>query len=425
MRCAKGVFAVFATLLIAGMAPAWADVPDKPTFTKDVLPIFQQECQTCHRPAGANLSGMIAPMSLMNYREVRPWVKSIVKVIQSKDMPPWFASEEFHQVFENERTLSKDEIDTIVKWAEAGAPRGNPKDAPEPIKWPETGWTIGDGQPDMVVSFDEPNWVPDEVDDLYQNIKVQLSEEQMPEDKWLQAIEFKPGSEVVHHILAYQVTPGASDVMRGGLLGAEAPGTNPTTFPDDYGIFVPKAPTIRFAMHYHKEAGSGTGVFDSSSFAMKFHEGEIGHPITVRPISHGAFEIPPHNSNWKVGCAEVFENDTTILSYLPHLHLRGVAARYTAYYPDGTSELLLDVPRYDFNWQFWYEYRDQEPKKVPAGTRIEFEMWYDNSPEKAAEIGFNAERPVSFGGPTWDEMDLGWMHYTNTDPVKRAPEPGD
>ncbi len=417
MRSPKAVIAT-AVLLVGVGAASWAGTaPERPTFTKDVLPIFQRECQLCHRPAGANLSGMIAPMSLMNYREVRPWAKSIAKAVQAKSMPPWFASEQHRGVFENERSLTAEEMQTIVNWANTGAPRGNPKDAPEPYVWPESGWTIGGGEPDLVVTFDEPNWVSDEVDDLYQSIVVRLSKEDMPKDKWLQAIEFKPGSEVVHHIVAFQTTPRASGGMTSGLLGAEAPGTNPTSFPEGFGILVPEEARISFNMHYHKEAGAGTGVYDNSSFAVKFHEKPVEHAITVAPISHGAFEIPPGNGHWKVGGAQTFTRDTTILSYLPHLHLRGAACKYTAYYPDGTSEVLLDVPKYDFNWQFWYEYRDEEPKKVPAGTRIEFEAWYDNSLERASAVGYNGNRPVSFGGPTWDEMDLGWMHYTNTAPM--------
>ena len=405
-------------ILVASGTTARAEGAQRVTFTKDVLPILQDNCQSCHRPAGANLSGMIAPMSFMSYAETRPWAKAIAKTVNELSMPPWGASPAFHGVFGNERSLSAKEIDTILKWVEQRAPRGNPKDAPEPIDWPETGWTIGGGHPDLVIAFEEANWVGDDVDDLYQNITVHLTKEQLPEDQWLKAIEFKPGSEAVHHIIAYAARETEDGAMTRGMLGGEAPGTDPSTFPDGYGVLVPTDSEITFAMHYHKEAGPGTGVWDRSSLALKFHDTEVTHPLKVDAIAHGAFEIPPENPNWHVGAARVFEKATTILAYMPHLHLRGKEAKYTAYYPDGTSEVLLHVPEYDFNWQISYEYKAL--KHIPAGTRVEFEMWYDNSTEKAATVGFNAQRAVSFGGPTWDEMDLGWLTHCDTEPVVQA-----
>lgn len=412
-----GAIAVF----VASPMAAWSDdanPADRVTYTKDILPILQENCQTCHRPFGANLSGMIAPMPLMSYKEVRPWARAIAQEVLAKTMPPWHASEEFNGVFKDELTLSEDEIARVVKWTKTGAPRGNPNDAPAPIDWPETGWSIG--VPDLIVQFDEANWVADEVDDLYQNITLRLGEDQVPEERWIQAIEFKPGSEAVHHMIAYASAsdvPGIEGGMTSGMLGGEAPGTNPTSFAEGYGIRLPQAPTIVFQMHYHKEKGPGTGVWDRSSFAIKFHDKNkpITHPVRIVAIDHGAFEIPPGHPNWKVSGAQVFRNETRLLGYMPHLHLRGVSCKYTAYYPDGTSEVLMDVPEYDFNWQRFFEY--VEPKDVPAGTRVEFEMIYDNSVERAAAIGFDAGRAVRFGGPTWDEMDLGWMSYTNTKPV--------
>lgn len=400
-------------LTMVGATATWAEGAQRVTFSKDILPIIQENCQNCHRPSGANLSGMIAPMSFMNYEETRPWAKAIAKSVTTLAMPPWGASPQHHGQFRNERSLTKEQIDTIVKWVEQRAPRGNPKDAPAPVQWPTTGWTVGGGEPDLVIAFEEANWVGDDVDDLYQNITVQLTKEQLPQDKWLQAIEFKPGSEVVHHIIAY-ASGGEDGAMTRGMLGGEAPGTDPATFPDGYGLKVPAGANVTFAMHYHKEAGPGTGVWDQSSLAIKFHDTPVTHQLEVDAIAHGAFEIPPQHANWKVGAAKVFEKDTTIMGFMPHLHLRGQEAKYTAYYPDGSSEVLLHVPVYDFNWQVSYEY--DELKKIPAGTRIEFEMWYNNSLESAAAIGFNANRAVSFGGPTWDEMDLGWMTHTDTEP---------
>jgi mono/diheme cytochrome c family protein len=399
---------------------AMADVPAKPTFTKDILPILQENCQTCHRPLGANLSGMVAPMSLMTYQEVRPWAKAMAKAVGDTSMPPWHASEKMHGKFKNERTLTKDEIATIIKWTEMRAPRGNPKDAPEPMTFSETGWNFG--EPDLVLSFDEPYWVADEVEDLYHNVTVQMTKEQMPETKWIKSIEFRPGSEVVHHIIGYAAARGDAIDVSGeegqqtrGMLGGMAPGTEEAHWPEGFGIQIEPESAVTFAMHYHKEAGPGTGKMDSSDIGFVFHDKPIEHPIEISTIAHGTFEIPPGVSDWRVGASRTFHEDTILLSMMPHMHLRGKGATYTAFYPDGTSEELLDVPAYNFNWQTQYDLADN--KLLPAGTRIEMELFYDNSAENADGIGFNPNRPVHFGGPTTDEMDLAWITVAPAKPV--------
>jgi hypothetical protein len=170
--------------------------------------------------------------------------------------------------------------------------------------------------------------------------------------------------------------------------------------------------------------GAGTAVLDSSQMGIKFHdEGQpVTHPIEISTIAHGAFEIPPYAKDWRVGASRTFNEDTLLLSMMPHMHLRGKSATYTAYYPDGTSEVLLDVPAYDFNWQSFYEY--PEPKLIPAGTRIEMDLRYDNSQEHGDEIGFDASRAIRFGGPTTDEMDLAWITIAPKAPVA-APEAAD
>ncbi|PCJ56348.1 MAG: hypothetical protein COA73_12340 [Candidatus Hydrogenedentota bacterium] len=395
--------------------PATAEVPAKPTFTKDVLPILQENCQTCHRPAGTNLSGMIAPMSLISYQEVRPWAKAIVKAVEAKTMPPWDASPVHNGTFRNERTLTEDEIATIKKWVDMRAPRGNPNDAPAPVEFSETGWNFG--EPDLVVDFPEAFFVPDDIQDLYHNITVELTSEQLPEDRWIKSIEFKPGSEVVHHIIGHANAPeNAGDETR-GMLGGNAPGADQVEFPDGFGIKLYKGSHVTFAMHYHKESGPGTGMLDSSQIGLQFHDKdmEVGHPIEISTISHGAFTIPPHHERWKVGASRTFDEDTLLLNMLPHTHLRGSEAIYTAFYPDGSSELLLHVPEYDFNWQTGYAY--EVNKEVPAGTRIEMEFWFDNSEERANKYNFNPDRAISFGGPTTDEMDLAWITIAPKAPV--------
>lgn len=402
-------------LVVAGTA--WA-TPERPTFTKDVLPILQENCQTCHRPAGANLSGMIAPMSLTTYDEVRPWVKAIRRVVEARQMPPWQASDLTRGHFRNERTLSQDQINTILAWIDQGAVRGNPADAPPPLEYPESGWTIG--EPDLVVGFDEPYWVADEIEDIQPFILVTLKPDQLTEPKWVSAIEFKPGSEVVHHIVTFIAAPGASfDPENQKLFGLIAPGTDPQRFDEGYGIRLDPETTVGFAMHYHKETGPGTGVWDTSLMALKFHDKPVQHPLEIAPITYGWFEVPPYHPRWKVGAAYTFEEDTIILQFMPHTHLRGSAARYTAYYPDGTSEILLDVPNYDYNWQTGYDYKTY--KRIPAGTRVEWEVHYDNSPAQAEKAGFDPSVAVRFGGPTTDEMDLGWITYALAEPHREPP----
>jgi len=408
----------FAVATVLSCAQATAGVPEKVTFTKDVLPILQNNCQNCHRPLGVNSSGMIAPMSFMDYKQTRPWAKAIAKAVTEKSMPPWYATQEFHGVFRNERTLTADEIEIIDKWVKTGAKRGNPADAPEPIQFPETGWAIG--EPDLVVSFDEPFFVPDDAEDLYQNITVELTPEMLPEDRYITALELKPGSEVVHHILAFAISPDGSgrDGEWDTMIGGMAPGTDAILAKEGFGTLLKAGSTLLFQMHYHKEAGPGTGVYDVSHMGFQFADGPIPHPMTIDAVAHRSFEIPPNQSNWKVGAAKIMDEDTLLLGMTPHMHLRGKAAKYTAYYPDGSSEVLLHVPEFDFNWQIEYTYK--EPKLLPKGTRIEAVAWFDNSQERADYTYINPDRSVRFGGPTTDEMDLMWI---GTAPAEPQPDP--
>lgn len=387
-----------------------ADVPEKPTFTKDVLPIFQQHCQTCHRPKPLNMSGMTAPFSLTTYEEARPWAKAIAKAVESKKMPPWFATEQFHGVFANERGLSADEIATVTKWVEQGAARGNPSDAPEPIKFEDSEWWLG--EPDLVVGWDEPIWVGDDVTDWQPNIDIPLTEEMLPEDRWIRSIEAQAGSEAVHHIVVYKLDPGNSQMnnLGGQNIGGLAPGAEPRFVQDGYGIHLKKGSTLRVNMHWHKEAGPGTGQFDNSKLGFFFYpKGTKVNPIQIEPIGSTDFTIPPNTDNYTVSMARTFNTPVRILNYLPHMHVRGKSAKYTAFYPDGTTELLLDVPNFDYNWQLYYEY--PEPKLLPAGTRVEVEMVYNNTAENPSNPDPN--KAITFGlDTTEDEMAFGWMYYS-------------
>ena len=404
--------------LVAAMYTGQAGAEERVTFTKDVLPILQNNCVNCHRANGSNLTGMIAPMSLTNYAEVRPWSKAIRKAVADRVMPPWHASDATHGVFKNERTLTQEQIDTIVQWVDTGAVRGNPADAPEPRSFDMSpgGWTIG--EPDLIVGLTEPYWVADDVVDIQPRKSFKITKEQLPEARYVKAVEFRPGSEVLHHVVAAAMLPEDEENLAEQIIfGRIAPGTNAQVYEDGYGFELRPDTTISFSMHYHKEAGPGTGVWDQTQMAIRFSDVPVKHRVEITSLRHTGFEIPPHTSKWHVGSAMIFEDDFQLIDFMPHMHLRGSSARYTAYYPDGTSEVLLDVPNYDYNWQTAYEFAQY--KTMPGGTRIELELTFDNSPERGERAGVNPDRAIRFGGPTTDEMDLGFLSYALVEEGKR------
>ena len=391
---------VTALALVVVAAPAWAG-EGSVTFHKDVLPILQENCQVCHRTMGADMGGMVAPMPLQAYKDVRPWAKAIAKQVSARSMPPWHASQQYSGVFINERTLTDTEIATITRWVETGARPGNPADAPEPIDWPTSGWSIG--EPDLIVTFDEPHWVGDDVTDEYANIEVTITKEMLAETKWIQAAEIHNGSEVVHHVIARP-------------LAGNAPGIGARFYKEGYGARLDPGTVVTFNMHYHKEPGPGTGVWDQTEIGLKFHTKPVTHSLRSTAIGNRSFEIPPGHPNWKVGASMFFDKDTLLISMMPHMHLRGKDAKYTAYYPDGTTEKLLDVPLYDFNWQTPYEY--PEGKLLPKGTRVDVEMHFDNSSDNPYNPDPTAK--VVFAGPTTAEMMLGWISITDADPQSES-----
>ena len=369
--------------------------PERVTFYKDVLPILQENCQACHRPNGANLGGMVAPMAFTSYQDTRPWAKSIVQKTRSREMPPWDAAPEQHGVFANERTLTDGEIETLVKWVDTGAAKGNPADGPEPIEWPAShGWTIGD--PDLVIEMPKRHFVADEVEDQYEYFTHRLTEEQLPEDRWIKAVEFRSGSPVVHHII---LDP----------LGGIAPGSDALVYPEGMGRVLEKGARLTWQMHYHKEPGPGTGVWDQSSVAVKFYENadEVKHPVLGSYLGNMGFRIPAGDPNYSVQSKHTFRKSSKIVAFSPHMHLRGKSAKYEVQYPDGRHEVLLEVPQYDFNWQTTYWFK--EPKLMPKGTQLTFTSVWDNS----ADNPYNPDptREVTYGEPTTDEMSFGFMDY--------------
>jgi len=409
-------------VLIGMSAPASANEAAV-TYHKDVAPIMQENCQTCHRPSGFNLSGLVAPMSFMSYAETRPWARAIARKVESREMPPWFADEP-KGVFENERGLTDDQIATILAWVEAGAPAGDRADAPEPRVFAEKqhdGWSHG--TPDFVVQMDDTFTVPDDAYDINISFDARISEDLMPEDTWVRGWELRTGADGtgVHHMCTFvrpedgQVLTGAdkSAVALGGLLSCVAEGGESGLLPDGYGMLIQKGSVVNFNMHFNKEPGPGTSFDVRAEVGFFVEDRPVAHQVITDTLGNNGFVIPPNHPNYRIGMARTLEKDILVLNYWPHAHLRAKASRYVAYYPDGTEELLLDVPRYDQSWQVTYKYR--EPKLLPKGTRIEAEFWYDSTAERAARRGFDADRPAWFGQRTNDEMSLGFISYAELD----------
>ena len=372
-----------------------------PTYYGEVQSILEQECQVCHRPNGANLGGMVAPMAFTSYQETRPWARSIARQVESGLMPPWHADSRHAGVFENERTLTAEQRATLVAWAKGGAPMGNAAEAPEAKVWEAVdGWTIG--EPDLVMDMGEDFFVEDDVQDQYVTFETTITKEMLPEPRWIKAVEFRPGGPVVHHIIARP-------------LGGIAPGNDPTVHTDGFGTLLEPGTTIRWQMHYHKEPGPGTGVADRSSVAVRFYpEGyEPDHVMQSKSMGKFDFEIPAGDPNYVATTTAKFDRDAVLLGYTPHMHLRGKAARYVAKYPDGTEEVLLDVPRYDFNWQTHYKYH-AGGKPIPAGTEIELTMAWDNSVDNPANP--DPTQTVVYGGPTTSEMMFGFVSFADAEP---------
>jgi mono/diheme cytochrome c family protein len=388
----------------SGFKPAPSDPDPDPSFYADIFPILQQNCQACHQPAGRNLGGMVAPMSLLTYEETRPWAPVIAAVVKAGRMPPWHAPHEFKGKFEDERYLEPEEIETLVAWAAAGAPEGTrpagwTPPAPTYATADGDSWSIG--EPDLIIGFAEPYLVGDDVYDSYVNINVEITAEQLPEDRWIQAVEFHPGGPHVHHIIA-------------SPLGGTAPGMQPKLFREGYGQLLRAGTNVTFQMHYHKEPGPGTAVEDLSKAAIRFYEpGEVIRHV-VRNDALGIFDfvIPPGAADYSRTYERVFEEDSYILSLNPHMHLRGKAAKYEVFFPDGRSEVILHVPNYDFSWQHIYTFR--EPVLVPAGTKLVQTLWWDNS----ADNPHNPDPTVAvrWGQPTTDEMGFGFMQWTAAEP---------
>ncbi len=398
---------------MAAFAAAAANVPSQVTFHKDVEPILQNHCQECHR------SGEIAPFSLLTYEQTRPYAKAIRSDILLKKMPPWFADPHYGH-FSNDRSLSKDEIATITAWVDSGAKEGDSKDAPKPKDFYD-GWNIP--TPDLVISMQEPFNLPATGEVQYQYIVMPT---QFTEDHWIQAVEARPSNrEVVHHIVVFirpkeskwlrAAQPGIPYTPPGGgkdftntsgggsdILMIYTPGMIPEIWRPGLGKLIKAGSDLVFQVHY---TTNGKATSDLSKIGLVFAKEKPAERAQTFAASSLTFKIPPQDPNFEVDAKQVFPNGAQLLSLFPHMHLRGKAFEYDLTYPDGRTETLLKVPKYDFFWQF--DYRLDKPLVVPAGATLSCKAWYDNSPNNPHNPDPTAE--VRFGEQSREEMMFGFF----------------
>lgn len=394
---------IFAGLGIAGwyaLSPGFAS-PKVVTFSKDVAPIMHQNCTECHRP------GEAAPFSTMSYKEIRPWAKSIREKVLSREMPPWHADPN-HGDWVNDRRLSQREIETIVAWVDGGTKEGNPKDLPPAPKY-VAGWNIG--QPEETFSIPEQT-VPATGVVAY---KYLLVETNFTEDKWVTAAEIRStGRAAVHHVIVFIQDPKNPTRTDGNLLAGFAPGEQPTIYRPGFAKKVPAGAKLRFQMHY---TPNGAETKDVTTIGLKFAKEAPKHQVLTRPVLNTGFKIPPGAENHEVKSAFTFRDDAHIVSLMPHMHLRGKDFLIKAIYPDGKDQILLNVPKYDFNWQTYYV--PKEPIVIPKGTKIECVAHYDNS--KNNKFNPDPNKEVAWGEQTWEEMMIGWVSYYIDSPAGAKP----
>jgi peroxiredoxin len=382
------------------------------TYAKHVSRILNKRCVECHR------DGEIAPFALTDYDEVVGWSEMIREVVDEERMPPWHANPEYGE-FVNDCRLSGEEKEMIFTWVDNGSPEGDPADMPEPPKFVE-GWAAG--EPDQIVYMSEKPYEISATGTVeYQYYTVDPG---WKEDKWIKVAEARPGNRsCVHHILCFVMSEAGTADLDNSVTIGWAPGTPPRVFASDTAVFVPAGAQILFQMHY---TPNGTPQTDRSYVGFQFADPEqVEYLAGGSTASAGDFLIPAGAGDHAVRSNYVFERDQLLLSMLPHMHLRGKSFRYTAHYPDGKKEILLDVPRYDFNWQLRYELK--EPKLMKKGTEIRCVAHFDNSEENLTNPDPTID--VTWGDQTYEEMMIGFfttreVEKINLDDLAKQAEEG-
>lgn len=370
------------------------------TYSNQIARILQNHCVECHR------EGEIAPFALTEYEEVVGWAEMIQEVVREGRMPPWHASDEYGQ-FENTRRLTSEEKELIYAWVRAGAPQGDPNDLP-PQQTFVTGWQLP-RLPDFVAPITaEPFRVPAAGEVRYQYFQIDPGFE---EDKWVSAIEIQPGNRaVVHHVLMFAGSPeDVGEVFRGGAHGyhgAYVPGQRVQPYPPGMARRIPAGSRLIFQVHY---TPTGSEQLDQSRVGMIFVDpATVQYEVRTASALNSDLRIPPHEANYRAEAAGPrFPANARLLALAPHMHLRGKSFRYEAVLPGGNRITLLEVPRYDFNWQT--AYRLAEPMELPAGTRMHCIAHFDNSAENLNNP--DPTQTVRWGDQTWDEMMIGYYDY--------------
>ena len=361
-------------------------------------------------------------MPLVTYEQTKPWASSIAQRTRSRNMPPWFADPRFGQ-FSNDPSLSQEEVDTLTAWADAHAPEGDPRDRPPTSSWPD-GWNIP--LPDSVMSMPKPVSIPAQGDIEY---TYEIVPTGFTEDKWVQMSEVRPSSrDHVHHAVIY-IRPPDSNWLRGAPVGVPftasslgdeklrhqahstdsdmllvyAPGSSPDHWPEGMAKFIPAHTDLVFQMHY---TSNGHATTDKTSVGIVFAKRMPAQRIFTLQLAndHDAIPIPPNADNYRVEVSGTLPNDATLLSFFPHMHLRGKRFEYNIVHEDGSVETLLRV-NYDFYWQL--SYRLAQPRLLKAGTKLQAVAWYDNSRNNTHNP--DPDSPVKWGEQTYNEMMVGFF----------------
>ena len=393
------------------------------TFSKDVAPIFQARCQECHHP------GTPAPMSLVTYQDTRPWLAVIRDRVERKQMPPWHIDKTVGiQKFANDRSLTDEQINTIVRWIDSGAPEGNPKDLPPAKEWPShMEWQLAKqfGEPDLVIKSEDYT-VAAEGQDVWWR---PLTPIPLTETRWVRAVEMRPGTvagaKVTHHALAQleQVEPGsapgaaptvgdAGGFTGPGLLMEWAIGKNFDIYRPDTGKLLLPGAKIRWEVHYHSV---GEVIRDHVELAIYLYPKDVTPKYRTRLMAlqtscgPGCLDIPP-NSTAETQGVFVLQKPALLENFQPHMHLRGKAMSMEAVLPDGTTRMLSYVDHFNFNWMNNYIYADDVAPVLPKGTVLRFTAWYDNTANNPSNPDPN--QWVGWGDRTVDEMGHAWVNVT-------------
>jgi hypothetical protein len=412
MRVLRFIGSVVAAAGFVALGNTPSQAASGPTFSKDVAPILYAKCVECHRPSG------MAPMSLLTYEDARPWARAVKRRTTAREMPPWGADPAIGK-WENDPSLTAKQIETIATWVDGGAPEGDKTDLPKAPEFAE-GWTIG--KPDIILKMPAPFTVPADGTVPYTYITIPTN---FKEDVWIRGVELRPTDRrVVHHIISdlvegngqpFDLKPRltrdpALKEIPSGLGAGLVPGRLYEAFENGVVRKIPAGSAIVLQMHY---TTIGQPVTDQT---------EVGILVSKEPPKANAkilgggqmpnltFVIPPGAPNHEVSAQKTFDRDTYLTNLYPHMHVRGKDVNYKLVYPDGREEVLLSVPKYDFNWQMRYKFA--EPKLAPKGSTLVVTAHFDNS--KNNRFNPDPTATVRWGDQTWEEMLIGYFGTVET-----------